>query len=102
MLWCVNGCLSAAKGSLKVDKTHYQECVLDMLSEMFGEDCIGKLVKSDRVQITVNGMEASLNISNGVSLCADSWTGQPVSPIRKASASCHSIKNLSAKGNKTE
>ena len=52
---------------LKVDKTHFQECALDMLSEMFGEDCVGKLVKSDRVSLTVNDTEATLNLTTCVS-----------------------------------
>lgn len=55
-------------GMLKVDKTHFQECVLDMLSEMFGEDCVGKLVKGDKIQITVNEVEAIVNITSCVSV----------------------------------
>ena len=39
-----------------------------MLGEMFGEDCVGKLVKSDKVQITVNGVEATVNMTSCVSI----------------------------------
>ena len=62
------GILAANVSTLKVDKTHFQECVLDMLGEMFGEDCVGKLVKSDKVQITVNGVEATVNMTSCVSI----------------------------------
>lgn len=53
---------------LKMDKTHFQECVLDMLSEMFGEDCVGKIVKADKLQINVNNIEATVNLITCVSV----------------------------------
>jgi len=52
---------------LKVDKAHFQECVLDMLNEMYGEDSVGKLVKADKIQLDVNGVEATVNLNTCVS-----------------------------------
>lgn len=38
-----------------------------MLSEMFGEDCVGKLVKADKVSMNINDTEATLNLNTCVS-----------------------------------
>ncbi|XP_067928794.1 cleavage and polyadenylation specificity factor subunit 3-like isoform X2 [Watersipora subatra] len=61
---------------VKMDKSHFQECALDMLTEMFGEDCIGKLVKGDKVQLVVNDIQATVNINTCEVACEDATLKQ--------------------------
>lgn len=44
-----------------MDKAHFQECAIDMLTGMFGEESVGKFVKSDKININVSDVEAVVN-----------------------------------------
>ena len=47
-----------------VDKSHMQECILEMLTDMFGSDCIGKLIKNNMVEVTIDDKEATINVDS--------------------------------------
>ncbi|XP_023209638.1 cleavage and polyadenylation specificity factor subunit 3 [Centruroides vittatus] len=46
----------------KVDKMHYTECLMEMLGNMFGEESVSKIVKNDRMMITVDGKCVTINL----------------------------------------
>jgi len=35
---------------LKVDRSHFRECLIELLSEMFGQPCIDPLIRGDRLK----------------------------------------------------
>ncbi|XP_023929900.1 cleavage and polyadenylation specificity factor subunit 3 [Lingula anatina] len=50
--------------AVKVDKAHFKECVLEMLEEMFGRDCFSQIMKGDKMDVTVDGKVAAVNLDN--------------------------------------
>lgn len=57
----------AVPHKLVVDKSHFRECLLEMLSEMFGAECISKIIKADKMTVTVNEKVATINVDSLVS-----------------------------------
>lgn len=47
---------------VKVDRMHFTECLMETLAEMFGEDSVGKVVKGERMMVTVNDRSAHINL----------------------------------------
>ncbi|KAH6937252.1 hypothetical protein HPB50_026206 [Hyalomma asiaticum] len=47
---------------VKVDRMHFTECLMETLAEMFGEDSVGKVVKGERMMVTVNDRCAHINL----------------------------------------
>ncbi|XP_002402161.3 cleavage and polyadenylation specificity factor subunit 3 [Ixodes scapularis] len=47
---------------IKVDRMHFTECLMETLAEMFGEDSVGKVVKGERMMVTVNDRSAHINL----------------------------------------
>lgn len=47
---------------VKVDRMHFTECLMETLAEMFGEDSVGKVVKGERMMVTVNNRSAHINL----------------------------------------
>ncbi|KAH8024820.1 hypothetical protein MRX96_005528 [Rhipicephalus microplus] len=47
---------------VKVDRMHFTECLMETLAEMFGEDSVGKVVKGERMMVTVNDKCAHINL----------------------------------------
>lgn len=43
-----------------------QECVIEMLQEMFGEDSVPKMFKGDKLHVTVDGKKADIDLLNMV------------------------------------
>ncbi|XP_064603783.1 cleavage and polyadenylation specificity factor subunit 3-like [Liolophura sinensis] len=56
---------------LVVDKSHFRECLLEMLSEMFGTECISKVIKADKMTVTVNEKVATINVDSLAVKCDD-------------------------------
>jgi hypothetical protein len=48
--------------ALVVDKSHVQECLLEMLADMFGSSSISKLIRNDRMTVTVDDNTAIINV----------------------------------------
>jgi cleavage and polyadenylation specificity factor subunit 3 len=53
---------------VKVDKMHFRECLYELLTDMFGKDCLPKLIKGDRLVITVDGKTANINLDSRVGI----------------------------------
>ncbi|XP_005109022.1 cleavage and polyadenylation specificity factor subunit 3 [Aplysia californica] len=56
---------------MKIDRAHFQECLLEMLAEMFGSESTSKLVQRDRVTVTVDDKVAVVNIDSLEVKCDD-------------------------------
>ncbi|KAK3101085.1 hypothetical protein FSP39_000832 [Pinctada imbricata] len=56
---------------LVVDKSHVQECVLEMLTDMFGSECISKLIKNNLVTVTIDKTVATINVDSLEVKCED-------------------------------
>jgi hypothetical protein len=46
---------------------HFQECLIEMLQEMFGEDSVPKIFKGEKLYVTVDGKKANIDLLNLVS-----------------------------------
>ncbi|XP_041365300.1 cleavage and polyadenylation specificity factor subunit 3-like [Gigantopelta aegis] len=56
---------------IKVDKNHFQECVMDMLHEMFGPESTGKFIRQDKLTVTVDEKSAVINLNTLEVSCND-------------------------------
>ncbi|XP_046356647.1 cleavage and polyadenylation specificity factor subunit 3-like [Haliotis cracherodii] len=54
-----------------VDRSHFQECVIDMMKEMFGQDSTGKLIKNNNLTVTVDETVAVINLETQEVQCGD-------------------------------
>jgi Pre-mRNA 3''-end-processing endonuclease polyadenylation factor C-term. len=45
----------------------FQECLIEMLQEMFGEDSVPKIFKGEKLYVTVDGKKANIDLLNLVS-----------------------------------
>lgn len=52
---------------IKPDRTHFKECLIETLQDIFGENSVPKLFKGDSLTVTVNDKEAHINLANLVS-----------------------------------
>lgn len=52
---------------LLVDKSHVQECLLEMLTDMFGSEGISKMIRNNMVTVTVDEKIATVNVDSLVS-----------------------------------
>ena len=49
--------------TVKVDKSHFRECLLETLTEMFGQECVNPLIKGDKMTMTVEGKMVNIDLS---------------------------------------
>lgn len=54
--------------SVKVDRMHFKECLIEMLQDMFGEDSVPKIFKGEKLFVTVNNNKADIDLVNLVSV----------------------------------
>lgn len=47
---------------------YFQECLIEMLQEMFGEDSVPKIFKGEKLYVTVDGKKANIDLLNLVRL----------------------------------
>ncbi|KAL5006926.1 hypothetical protein ScPMuIL_015732 [Solemya velum] len=64
---------------LVVDKSHIQECLLEMLTDMFGADSISKLIKGDKITVTVDDCQATVSLDTLDVKCEDEVLQQVLS-----------------------
>ena len=55
--------------TVKVDKSHFRECLLETLTEMFGQECVNPLIKGDKMTMTVEGKTVNIDLGILVSDC---------------------------------
>ena len=46
----------------KIDKSHFSECIMELLAEMFGSGCIDPMIRGDRVRMSVDGKTIWINL----------------------------------------
>ncbi|XP_013789930.1 cleavage and polyadenylation specificity factor subunit 3-like isoform X1 [Limulus polyphemus] len=56
---------------MKLDKMHFTECLMEMLADMFGDEAVSKIVKGDRLFVTVDGKSVSINLRNQEVKCEE-------------------------------
>ncbi|ESO95466.1 hypothetical protein LOTGIDRAFT_188747 [Lottia gigantea] len=52
----------AVPRAIRVDKHHFQECMLDMLQDMFGPEATSKLIRGDKMTVTVDENTATVDL----------------------------------------
>ncbi|XP_076267356.1 cleavage and polyadenylation specificity factor 73 [Rhynchophorus ferrugineus] len=50
--------------SVKIDRMHFKECLIELLQDMFGEDSVPKIFKGEKLYVTVNDKRADIDLSN--------------------------------------
>ncbi|KAB7507057.1 Cleavage and polyadenylation specificity factor subunit 3 [Armadillidium nasatum] len=53
------------------DKMHFKECLIELLQEMFGEECVPKIFKGENLYVVVNEHQANIDISEMVRVNID-------------------------------
>ncbi|KAL7640374.1 UNVERIFIED_CONTAM: hypothetical protein RMT77_008647 [Armadillidium vulgare] len=53
------------------DKMHFKECLIELLQEMFGEECVPKIFKGEKLYVVVNEQRANIDISKMTVSCDD-------------------------------
>lgn len=53
---------------LLVDKSYVQECLLEMLMDMFGSEGISKMIRNNMVMVIVDEKIVTVNVDSLVSL----------------------------------
>lgn len=61
---------SAVAGG-KVDKSHFNECLMELLAEMFGSSCIDPMIRGERVRMSVDGRNVWINLGTLEVQCED-------------------------------
>lgn len=56
---------------VKVDKMHFTECLMEMLVEMFGEDSVSKIVRGEKVTVSVGDKSVIINVRNNEVKCEE-------------------------------
>jgi len=64
-----------------VDSAHFRECLLETLTEMFGQDAVPKLLKDDVMDVTVNDNTAQINLNSLDVSCEDDDLQQMVHTV---------------------
>ncbi|CAH1979755.1 unnamed protein product [Acanthoscelides obtectus] len=64
--------------SVKIDRMHFKECLIEMLQDMFGEDSVPKIFKGEKLYVSVNDKRADIDLSNLDVKCADDETFQQI------------------------
>nr|CAH7712379.1 unnamed protein product [Callosobruchus chinensis]CAH7758079.1 unnamed protein product [Callosobruchus chinensis] len=64
--------------SVKIDRMHFKECLIEMLQDMFGEDSVPKIFKGEKLYVSVNDKRADIDLSNLEVKCPDDETFQQI------------------------
>ncbi|KAL3285800.1 hypothetical protein HHI36_000323 [Cryptolaemus montrouzieri] len=64
--------------SVKVDKMHFKECLIEMLQDMFGEDSVPKIFKGEKLYVSINDKKADIDLSNLTVVCTEDETFQQI------------------------
>ncbi|KAH1014849.1 cleavage and polyadenylation specificity factor 73 [Dendroctonus ponderosae] len=64
--------------SVKVDRMHFKECLIEMLQDMFGEDSVPKIFKGEKLYVSVNDKRADIDLTNLEVKCPNDETFQQI------------------------
>ncbi|CAG9836752.1 unnamed protein product [Diabrotica balteata] len=70
--------LKSMNTSIKVDRMHFKECLIEMLQDMFGEDSVPKIFKGEKLYVTVNDKRADINLTNLEVKCPNDETFEQI------------------------
>lgn len=58
----VGNTIKASSTGTKPDRLHFQECLIETLQDIFGENSVPKTMKGDNLSVTVNDKKADINL----------------------------------------
>ena len=67
--------LSPVPNPVKVDKSHFRECLLETLTEMFGQDCVNPLIRGDKMTMVVDDKTIYIDLTSLVQTYSRQSTG---------------------------
>jgi len=47
---------------VKVDKSHFNECLMELLGEMFGASCVDRLIRGERLKLVVDRKDVWIDL----------------------------------------
>jgi len=56
---------------VKVDKSHFNECLMELLGEMFGSSCVDRLIRGERLKLVVDRKDVWIDLRSLDVQCAD-------------------------------
>lgn len=56
---------------VKVDKSHFNECLMELLGEMFGSSCVDRLIRGERLKLVVDRKDIWIDLRSLDVQCAD-------------------------------
>ena len=63
--------IPASASSMKVDKMHFKECLIEMLQDMFGEDSVPRTFSGDEFEVKVDTRTAKIDLSTMKVTCQE-------------------------------
>lgn len=64
---------------VKIDKSHFSECLIELLSDMFGSNCVNPLIRQDKLIMTVDDIAAAIDLQSLDVQCEDDILQQMIS-----------------------
>lgn len=64
--------------SQRHDRAHYRECLLELLMDMFGQECVEPIIRSDLLRMKVDEWPVSINLGSLEVTCEDEMLRQMV------------------------
>lgn len=64
----VGSTIKASSAGSKPDRMHFKECLIETLQDMFGEASVPKVLKGERISVTVNEKQADIDLDSLVSV----------------------------------
>lgn len=56
---------------VKVDKSHFNECLMELLGEMFGSSCVDRLIRGERLKLVVDKKDVWIDLRSLDVQCED-------------------------------
>ncbi len=56
---------------VEVDRNHFRECLLEMLADMFGSQSVSKLIKGDKMTVSVDKKVATIDLHSLTVKCEE-------------------------------
>jgi len=56
---------------VKVDKSHFNECLMELLAEMFGSSCVDRLIRGERLKLVVDRKDVWIDLRSLSVQCDD-------------------------------
>ena len=60
---------------MKVDRSHFQECLLELLSDMFGSECVNPMIRNNKMTMIIDDKTIYIDLVKLVGICCFHWDG---------------------------